>query len=407
MLDPALEAEGLGETAFSLALAEDWAARRAEIGDQIAGARVLVVGAAGTIGGAAVRQLLALNPARLELVDLDENGLARLARDIRSRQGGVGAGAATEIGFNALDFAGWPGLALARAAGPFDLVLNFAAVKHVRSEKNLFTLLHMIDVNVVRQRRFAAHLARHGLAKRHFVVSTDKAADPASFMGATKLLLEAAAFAEADDPAAPVATAARFANVAYSSGSLLESYLQRFAAGQALAAPKETRRYFISARDAARICLLTQLVASGGRIAAPKFDPASGAVELADTAAAFLRAQGREPVFVETPEAAAELEGGLGPGYPVLLTPRDTAGEKEVEVFRGRGERVQPMNLAALEALVPAPIDRGALTQALSVLEAFVTGARAASLEDVESVIGAVLPGFRHARAMASLDDRI
>jgi nucleoside-diphosphate-sugar epimerase len=289
MLDPTLEAEGLGPTPFSEALAGDWAAHRDEIAAQLGGARVLMVGAAGTIGGAAVRQLLGFAPARLELVDLDENGLARLARDIRSR----GEGAGVAIGFNALDFAGWPGLALAEAAGPFDLVLNFAAVKHVRSEKNRFTLLHMIDVNVVRQRRFAAHLAAHGLARRHFVVSTDKAADPASFMGATKLLLEAVAFGAGEGEGAPLSTAARFANVAYSSGSLLESYLQRFEAGQALAAPRDTRRYFISARDGARICLLAQFACAAGRIAAPKFDPASGAVELADTAATFLRARRR------------------------------------------------------------------------------------------------------------------
>jgi FlaA1/EpsC-like NDP-sugar epimerase len=403
MLDPALEAEGLGPTPFSEALAGDWAARRGEIASQLGGARVLVVGAAGTIGGAAVRQLLGFAPARLELVDVDENGLARLARDIRSR--GEGGGAA--IGFNALDFAGWPGLALAEAAGPFDLVLNFAAVKHVRSEKNLFTLLHMIDVNVVRQRRFAAHLAAHGLARRHFVVSTDKAADPASFMGATKLLLEAVAFGAGEAAGAPVSTAARFANVAYSSGSLLESYLQRFEAGQALAAPKDTRRYFISARDGARICLLAQLACAGGRVAAPKFDPASGATLLADTAAAFLRARGRRPVFVETPAEAEALAGAPGPDYPVLLTARDTAGEKEVEVFHGAGETVEPLNFAALEALRPARVDPAALREAVDTLEAFVTGARRATPADIEAVIRGVLPSFEHAVGGASLDDRI
>ena len=403
MLDPTLEAEGLGPTPFSEALAGDWAARRGEIAEQLGGARVLVVGAAGTIGAAAVRQLLGLAPARLELVDLDENGLARLARDIRSR--GEGGGAV--IGFNALDFAGWPGLALAEAAGPFDLVLNFAAVKHVRSEKNRFTLLHMIDVNVVRQRRFAAHLAAHGLARRHFVVSTDKAADPASFMGATKLLLEAVAFGAAEATGAPISTAARFANVAYSSGSLLESYLQRFEAGQALAAPKDTRRYFISARDGARICLLAQFACAGGRVAAPKFDPASGGVELADTAAAFLRGRGRRAVFVEDPAEAEALVRGPGPDYPVLLTPRDTAGEKEVEVFHGAGESIEPLNFAALEALRPAPIDPAALTAAVDALEGFVTGARPATTGDIEAVIRGVLPSFAHAAAEASLDDRV
>src|SRR5580658_1472250 len=359
MLDPALEAAGLGPTPFSEALAGDWAARRGEIAGELAGGSALVVGAAGTIGGAAVRQLLELGLTRLELVDIDENGLARLARDIRSR--GEGGGAA--IGFNALDFAGWPGLALAEAAGPFDLVLNFAAVKHVRSEKNRFTLLHMIDVNVVRQQRFAAHLAANGLARRHFVVSTDKAADPASFMGATKALLEAAVFAASDG--ALRASAARFANVAYSSGSLLESYQQRYAAGQALAAPKDTRRYFISARDGARICLLAQLTCPAGRVAIPKFETVSAAVELADTAAAFLSGRGRRAVFVEDAEEAAVLAARPGPDYPVLLTPRDTAGEKEIEVFRGAGEVTEPLGLAALEAVAPVPIDRPLLRAAL------------------------------------------
>ena len=401
MLDPALEADGIGPSAFSGALAADWAARQAEIADQLRGARALVVGAAGTIGAASVRQLLPFGLRRLELVDIDENGLARLARDIRSR----GEGGGTEIGFNALDFADWPGLSLATTSGPFDLVLNFAAVKHVRSEKNLFTLLHMIDVNVVRQQRFAAHLAAGRLAYRHFVVSTDKAADPASFMGATKALLEAAVFAASDG--AVRASTARFANVAYSSGSLLESYQQRFAAGQALTAPKDTRRYFISARDGARICLLAQLTCPDGRVAIPKFDAASGAVELADTAAAFLGKQGRRAVFVETADEAAQRAGHPGPDYPVLLTPRDTAGEKDIEVFRGDSERSEPLGLSALEAVTPQPIDPAALTATLGALSDFVTGARAADVAAIEATIARVLPAFRHIGGEARLDDRI
>jgi FlaA1/EpsC-like NDP-sugar epimerase len=400
MLDPALEAEGLGRSAFSEALDADWSARLPQIADQIAGARVLVTGAAGTIGAAAVRALLPLAPARLELVDLDENGLARLARDIRSR----GQGEGVAIGFNALDFAGWPGLALAEAAGPFDLVLDFAAVKHVRSEKNLYTLLHMIDVNVVRQQRFAAHLAARSLARRLFVVSTDKAADPASFMGATKLLMEAAVFAAAGDVRV---SAARFANVAYSSGSLLESYVQRFAAGQALAAPSDTRRYFISAREGARICLIAQSACPSGHIAVPKFDAASGAVELADTAATFLHGRGRRAVFVQTPDEANRVLALAGEDYPVLLTPRDTAGEKEVEVFRGAGEAAAEMGLEALEAVAPAPVDRAALSAAVRRLAGFAAGETPATAAEIERVVRGVLPAFRHARAQASLDDRI
>src|SRR6185312_11495258 len=231
-----------------------------------------------------------------------------------------------------------------------------------------------------------------GLARRHFVVSTDKAADPASFMGATKLLLEGVAFAAASDGAgAPTATAARFANVAYSSGSLLESYVQRFEAGQALAAPKDTRRYFIAARDAARICLLAQLACAGGRVAVPRFDPAAGAVELADTAAAFLRSRGKAAVFTADPREAETLAALGGDAWPVLLTPRDTAGEKEVEVFRGHGETIEPLNLAALEAVRPAPIDPQALAACVDALAAFVDGRRLGDAAAVEAVIGQLL----------------
>jgi FlaA1/EpsC-like NDP-sugar epimerase len=385
-------------------LAADWAARREAIAGAIRGRKALVIGAAGTIGAATTRQLLELAPARLELIDVDENGLARLARDIRSRD----LAGTTEIGFNALDFGAWPALALMREAGPFDLVLNFAAVKHVRSEKTAFTALHMIDVNVVRQRRFARWLADEGLAARYFVVSTDKAADPASFMGASKRLLEAVAFAASERAGAPHTSAARFANVAYSSGSLLESFLQRFAAGQPLAAPKGTRRYFISAREAARICLVAQLACPTRRIAVPKFDSAREAIELADAAAAFLRRQGREPVFVESVEAASEVLRRQGIGYPVLLTLRDTAGEKEIEIFKGGGETSEDLGLAALEAVTPAPIAADALDAALASLEGMVLGARAApALADLATVIGAVLPGFRHLASDVRLDDRI
>jgi FlaA1/EpsC-like NDP-sugar epimerase len=403
MLDPTLEAEGLGPSAFSEALALDWASRLGEIEAQIAGARVLVVGAAGTIGAAVARQLLALGPALLELVDIDENGLARLARDIRSR----GEGERTKIGFNVLDFGASPGLALAQARGPFDLVLNFAAVKHVRSEKNLFTLLHMIDVNVVRQHRFARRLAEEELTRRLFVVSTDKAADPASFMGATKRLMEAAVFAATEGPGAPAATAARFANVAFSSGSLLESYLQRFAAGQALATPRETRRYFISARDGARICLIAQSICPSGRIAIPSFDPASAAWDLADTAAAFLRQRGRTPVFVESAQAAAALARDGGDAYPVILTARDTAGEKPVEVFRGAGEIVEPLPLGSLAALQPTSPDPSALAEVVETLAECVLGERQTSPAEIQDLLRRVIPNFRHVEAKSTLDERV
>jgi hypothetical protein len=145
----------------------------------------------------------------------------------------------------------------------------------------------------------------------------------------------------------------------------------------------------------------------GGRVAVPRFEPRSGAVELADTAAAFLAARGRRAVFVEAPDEAAALEGRDGPDYPVLLTPRDTAGEKEVEVFQGTGERVSEVGLAALLALTPAPVDAQRLAAGLADLAGFVVGEPAAGQADLEAVIAAVLPSFRHVAGAAQLDDRI
>jgi hypothetical protein len=142
-------------------------------------------------------------------------------------------------------------------------------------------------------------------------------------------------------------------------------------------------------------------------VAIPKFEASCGAVDLADTAAAFLAARGRRAVFVETAQAAAELLDRPGPDYPVLLTARDTAGEKEIEVFRGQCERAEPLDLSALEALAPVAIDPAALASVLADLRAFVAGTRRATTADLAAGIGSVLPAFRHIPAEAGLDDRI
>ncbi|MFI4936140.1 MAG: hypothetical protein ACHP7N_16120, partial [Caulobacterales bacterium] len=168
------------------------------------------------------------------------------------------------------------------------------------------------------------------------------------------------------------------------------------------------RRYFISARDGARICLLAQLAAPGGRIVIPRFDPASGAIELAETAERFLRQRGRRAVFVGTPEEAAARLASAGEDYPVLLTPRDTAGEKDVEVFQGAGESAEGIGLTALEALAPAPVDPAALAGVLAELEAFVAGEQPTpTAAELEAILRCVIPNFAHLAGEETLDDRI
>ena len=159
------------------------------------------------------------------------------------------------------------------AAGPFDVVLDFAAVKHVRSEKSLPALLHMLDVNVVRQDGFFRMLGEVAPPRRLFAVSTDKAADPANFMGVTKRLLEEVLYRAGTRDTAMSTSSARFANVAFSAGSLLESFGLRMAAGRPLSAPESTRRFFISADEAAQICLLGAACCPPGMAVIPRATP--------------------------------------------------------------------------------------------------------------------------------------
>src|SRR5436309_6161109 len=325
----ALEAGILGRsTSF---LADDYSRRRSEIEAAVAGRRILVVGGAGTIGAMAAELLCEFRPAALHVLDSNENGLAELVRDFRSR--GLPRGDFRTL---PLDYGSPVTERFLRDAAPYDMVMNFAALKHVRSEKDLYSLLQMIDTNVVRQVSFIGWLERYGHTGRYFAVSTDKAANPTSLMGASKRLMEDVVFSA---PAA-VVTSARFPNVAFSNGSLLQSFLLRLAKRQPLAVPRDTRRYFISAREAGEICLLAATAAPAGHVLVPRFDPETHLRPLELIAGQTLQHFGLEPVFYEDADEAGrhvEIDRGRH-GYPVLLTARDTSGETPYQECQSDGE---------------------------------------------------------------------
>ena len=229
---------------------EDMRVADAALRRWVEGRRVLAIGAAGTIGAATVETLLPYAPSSIVAIDQNENALAELVRRLRSRPEGLGP-----IDFRTLpiDYGAPVMRRLIADEQPFDLVLHFAAIKHVRSEKDPYSLLQMIDTNIVKLVRLLSLLGDRGFAGRFFAVSTDKAANPSSFMGATKRVMEHVAFQIGADiaPGAEVVSA-RFANVAFSNGSLLQSFEHRLALGQPLAAPRDTRRYFVSRREAGR-----------------------------------------------------------------------------------------------------------------------------------------------------------
>lgn len=246
--------------------AGDIGAKRQQIADALQAKRVLVVGGAGSIGAATTRLILDYRPAALHVVDHSENYLVELVRDLHGQNVDL-----ARLDFRALplDYGGDAMARLLSEEAPYDAVFNFAALKHVRSEKDVYSILQLLDTNIVRHIRFKRWLAESGHSDGiYFAVSTDKAANPASVMGASKRLMEDLIFAYGVTPRSRV-TAARFANVAFSNGSLLDGFLQRLAKRQPIAVPRDTRRYFISHREAGEICLLAATAIPHRHVAIP------------------------------------------------------------------------------------------------------------------------------------------
>jgi len=260
---------------------------------------------------------------------------------------------------------------LREAGRPYELVLNFAALKHVRSEKDTYSVLQMVDTNLVRHARFKRWLSEYGHGSVYFAVSTDKAANPTSLMGATKRLMEDLTFGLWTAPARST-TSARFANVAFSNGSLLEGFLRRLVARQPLAAPRDTRRYFVSQNEAGELCLIAALLVPDKHIAFPNLDPAKELQTLESIAVRVLEYFGLTPRFYEDEGEArrnveAEIRGGR---WPLVLTALDTSGEKPYEEFLGEGETSVDIGLDAIRAFrhVPSRAMKEGLFERLAAL---------------------------------------
>jgi len=383
--------------------AQDVSTRSREIRDRIEGARVLVIGGAGSIGATTLQLVVSYRPSAVDVVDLDENGLAEVVRDLRARSEELPV---DEIRFLPLDYGSPLMHRLLTTARPYDLVLNFAAMKHVRSEKDELSLLQLLDTNLVKQRHFRDWLRQHGNSARYFAVSTDKAANPSSMMGASKRLMEDVIF---DGLAGRNTTSARFANVAFSNGSLLQSWLIRLSKGQPMVAPRETRRYFVTLREAGEICLLAACCSPDQHVAIPRLDPAKHLRRLEDLASEVCAFFGFEPaVFADENEARYSVRRELARGrYPILLTRLDTSGEKPYEEFVAAGESVVEIEMHSLLAVRhTAPLYD--LRELLDEIERLVTDSSpAVRKEDLVARFEAVLGHFRHVETGRNLDQRL
>ena len=307
--------------------AADMQAHEDRLASTIVKSKFLVLGAAGSIGAAVTKALFRRQPKKLHAVDISENNLVELVRDIRSSLGYIPGDFQTF----ALDVGALEYDVFFQQDGDYDYILNFAALKHVRSEADPYTLMRLIKVNILNTEKTLKQ-AQAASIKNYFSVSSDKASNPVNLMGASKRAMELLLFSRAQE--LPITTA-RFANVAFSDGSLLHSFYQRLFKRQPLVAPDDIERYFISASEAAELCLLACLLGENRDIFFPKPSHEFHLMKFSELADRFLRLQGYEPYFCQDETEAKEAFASLieKKRWPCLLSQSDTTGEKAFEEF--------------------------------------------------------------------------
>jgi len=305
----------------------DVQAHYGELKNIVSGARFLVLGAAGSIGQAVTKEIFKRNPKKLHVVDISENNLVELVRDIRSSFGYI----AGEFKTFALDIGSVEYDAFIKSDGKYDYVLNLSAIKHVRSEKDPFTLMRMIDVNILNTDKTIQQSIDCGI-KKYFCVSTDKAANPVNMMGASKRIMEMFLMRKSEDI---LISTARFANVAFSDGSLLHGFNQRLQKMQPIVAPSDIKRYFVTPKESGELCLMSCIYGENRDIFFPKLSEALHLISFSDIAVKYLNAHGYEPHLCVTEGEARELAKVLPAKgkWPCLFSSSDTTGEKDFEEF--------------------------------------------------------------------------
>lgn len=293
----------------------------------VATSRFLVLGGAGSIGQAVTKEIFKRNPQKLHVVDISENNMVELVRDIRSSFGYIDGDFQTF----ALDIGSVEYDAFIKADGKYDYVLNLSALKHVRSEKDPFTLMRMIEVNILNTEKTIQQSIAAGV-KKFFCVSTDKAANPVNMMGASKRIMEMFLMRKSEEIAI---STARFANVAFSDGSLLHGFNQRLQKQQPIVAPHDIKRYFVTPQESGELCLMSCIFGENRDIFFPKLNEALHLISFADIAVLYLKQRGYEPHLCETEDEARVLAKTLPAQgkWPCLFTSSDTTGEKDFEEF--------------------------------------------------------------------------
>lgn len=306
---------------------QDILSHESKLQSAVSSASFLVIGGAGSIGAATVKEIFKRNPKKLHVVDISENNMVELVRDIRSSFGYIDGDFQTF----ALDIGSVEYDAFWDADGSYDYVLNLSALKHVRSEKDPYTLMRMIDVNVFNTDKTLQQSIDKGV-KKYFCVSTDKAANPVNMMGASKRIMEMFLMRRSKDI---TISTARFANVAFSDGSLLHGFNKRIEKKQPIVAPNDIKRYFVIPKESGELCLMSCIFGDNRDIFFPKLSENLHLITFAEIAVKYLAEIGYEPYLCNDEDEARKLIGTLPQDgkWPCLFTTSDTTGEKDFEEF--------------------------------------------------------------------------
>ena len=378
--------------------AGDIEANKAQLKAEIEGKRVCVIGGAGSIGSSFIKALLRFEPKQLIVVDLNENGLAELTRDLRS---GANIKVPEDYRTYTLDFASPIFERIFREEKGFDIVANFSAHKHVRSERDKYSVQALIENNDIKAKKLMDMMMAHK-PNHFFCVSTDKAANPVNIMGASKRILEDLIMAYSGEFNI---TTARFANVAFSNGSLPDGWMHRLQKRQPLVAPNDVKRYFVSPEESGQICLLACILGKSGEIFFPKLGEEQ-MMRFSDICDEFVREQGFGKHMCSSDDEAKQF-APTDSEWPVIYTGSNTTGEKAYEEFFIEGE---DLNMNRFQSLgVIEKTTRRPMKDVMALFEEFegIFTEPNFTKAEVVAAIERFLPNFEHDEKGKNLDSKM